>query len=104
MKLTEITDKETFHRKLSDPAAQELSDIANELNIGGPRGFSFNAYGADKESAQIVSMPPPIGVETEVHNLVGIIKNFILQSDHWVWDTWTGDAEEELTAYVIRKT
>jgi hypothetical protein len=105
MRLDEISsDKEQFVRGIKDPAAKELHDIANQLNKMAGRGYSFNAYNADKETAQIVGNPPAMDVPIAEMNVIAFIKREIGLGDHWVWDTWSGDAEEGVTAYVIRKT
>ena len=102
MKLTEIT-KDEFVTGLKDPAAKELSDIANELNVTGSRGYSFNAYNADKELATIIGLPPRMGEETREGNLVEHIKDYIRKSDHWDFKAFRGDVEEEFAVYVVRK-
>jgi hypothetical protein len=102
MKLTEI-DKSTFHRKLKDPAAQELADITNQLNKMAGRGYSFNAYNADKELATIIGVPPAMDVPIAEMNVVEFIKREINLGDHWSYKAWKGDAEEEIAVYVVRR-
>lgn len=107
MKLTEITReerKEKFVGNLKDPAAQELSDIADMLNRKASRGYSFNAYSADKELATIIGIPPRMDIETQEGNLMEYIKRVINTSQHWSWKTWYGDVENgEFAVYVVRK-
>lgn len=103
MKLNEITADE-FKQKLKDPAAAELQEIANQLNITGSRGYSFNAYNADKELATIIGLPPRMGEETREGNLVEHIKDYIRKSKHWAFKAFKGDVEEEFAVYVVRKT
>jgi hypothetical protein len=95
--------KEVFVGKLKDPAAQELSDIANELNQSASRGYSFNAYNADKELATIIGIPPGMDIETQESNMIGNIKGIISNSQHWTYKAFRGDVEEEFAVYVIRK-
>lgn len=102
MKLTEIT-KDEFVGNLKDPAAQELQKIANTLNVEGSRGYSFNAYNADKDLATIIGIPPRMDIETQEGNLVENIKGFINNSDHWAFKAFRGDVEEEFAVYVVRK-
>ena len=105
MRLDEISsDKEQFVRGIADPAAKELHDIANQLNKMAGRGYSFNAYDADKESAQIVGNPPAMDTIIAEMDVVLFIKREVARGNHWAWKSWSGDAEEEITAYVIRKT
>lgn len=96
--------KTEFHRKLADPAAQELVDIGKELNNAYGGGYTFHVVGEDKESAMIEGQPPRMEVEMSEGNPVLSVKRRIYGSDHWVWDTWEGDAEEYISCYVIRKT
>jgi hypothetical protein len=106
MKLSEI-DKSTFHRKLADPAAQELIEIIDDLNHAlYPQKFEVD--GENKDAAMITGIPPRFGEEYGGHldgvNLITSIKRRIVASEHWVWDTWEGDVEEYFNAYVIKKT
>ena len=107
MRLSEI-DKATFQRKLADPAAQELIDIANLLSEK-LYPMRFRTDGEDKESAMIRCIAP-WGDEDEYtghlegFNFVLAIQRLISESDHWVWDTSEGDADDVLYCYVIRKT
>ena len=101
MKLTEITADE-FKGKLKDPAAQELQDITKQLNKMAGRGYSFNAYNADKELATIIGTPPSMDVEMGEMNVVQFIKREINLGDHWSYKAWKGDAEEEIAVYVVR--
>lgn len=104
MKLSEI-DKATFHRKLADPAAQELIEIVDDLNHAlYPQKFKVD--GEDKDAAIITGIPPRFeeyGDHLEGVNFITSIKRRIAHSDHWVWDTWEGDVEEYFNAYVIKK-
>lgn len=93
--------KEVFVGKLKDPAAQELSDIANELNQS-VQGYSFDVYNADKELATIIGLPPGMDIETG-GNLIGNIKGMIVNSQHWTYKAFRGDVEEEFAVYVVRK-
>jgi len=102
MKLTEIT-KDEFVTGLKDPAAKEISDIANTLNVEGSRGYSFNAYNADKELATIIGIPPRMDIETQEGSLVENIKGLINNSVHWKFKAFRGDVEEEFAVYVVRK-
>ena len=104
MKLSEI-DKSTFHRKLADPAAQELMDIVDDLNkVLYPHKFEVSK--AEEESAIIHGIPPRFD-DYSGHlsgvNIIISIKRRIAEGDYWVWDTWAGDVEEDFNAYVIRK-
>jgi len=111
MKLSEISkgakwtqdDVEEFKGKLKDPAAAELQEIANTLNVTGSRGYSFNAYNADKELATIIGIPPRMDIETQEGNLVENIKGLINNSIHWSYKAFRGDVEEEFAVYVVRK-
>ena len=103
MKLNEITADE-FKQKLKDPAASELQEIANTLNKTGSRGYSFNAYNADKELATIIGIPPRMDIETQEGNLVENIKGLVNNSQHWTFKAFKGDVEEEFAVYVVRKT
>ena len=102
MKLTEIT-KDEFVTGLKDPAAKELNDIANQLNVSASRGYSFNAYNADKELATIIGNPPGMDTETQEGNIIQYIKRLIEFSDHWSFKAFRGDVEEEFAVYVVRK-
>jgi len=103
MKLTEISsDKEQFVRGIVDPAAKELHDIVNQLNKMAGRGYSFNAYNADKELATIIGNPPAMDVPIAEMNVVAFIKREIGLGDHWSYKAWKGDAEEEIAVYVVR--
>ncbi len=112
MRYSELTDdvirkkqnrKDMFVGKLKDPAAQELSDIANELNQSASRGYSFNAYNPDKELATIIGIPPRMDIETQESNMIGNIKGIISNSQHWKYKAFRGDVEEEFAVYVVRK-
>ena len=98
------TKKDMFVGKLKDPAAQELSDITNELNKSASRGYSFNAYNADKELATIIGIPPRMDSETQEGNMIGNIKGIISNAQHWEFKASYGDVEEEFAVYVVRKT
>ena len=94
MKLTEIA---------KDPAAQELQDVVTKLNQSASRGYSFNAYHADKKLATIIGIPPSMDVETQEGNMIEYIKRLINGSQYWAWKTWRGDVEEEFACYVVRQ-
>ena len=103
MKITEVTTKDKFVGNLKDPAAQELQEIANTLNIEASRGYSFNAYNADKDLATIIGVPPRMDIETQESNMIAGIKGLVNTSDHWEYKAWKGDVEEEFAVYVVRK-
>lgn len=100
--MNEITKSE-FVTGLKDPAAKELGDITNELNKSASRGYSFNAYHADKELATIIGIPPRMDIETQEGNLIGNIKGIISNSQHWDFKAHRGDVEEEFAVYVVRR-
>ena len=110
MKLTEISkgpgwtddDVSDFKLKLKDPAAYELQEIANTLNQTASRGYSFNAYNADKELATIIGKPPLMDIETQEGNLVEPIKRMVNSSQYWNFKAFRGDVEEEFACYVVR--
>jgi len=103
MKLTEITKGE-FVTGLKDPAAKEISDIANELNKSASRGYSFYAHNPDKELSTIIGNPPSMDIEPQVGNLIEYIKKVISTSTYWNYKTWQGDVENgEFAVYVVRK-
>lgn len=101
MRFNEITDKDKFVGNLKDPAAQEINDIANELNRAA-QGYSFDVYNADKELATIIGNPPRMDSETQEGNLIGNIKGLISNSQHWEFKAFYGDVEEEFAVYVVR--
>jgi hypothetical protein len=103
MKMNEIT-KDEFVTGLKDPAAKELSDMANEMNRSASRGYSFNAYNADKELATIIGIPPRMDIETQETNVIGNIKGILSRSNYWVFKAHRGDVEEEFAVYVVRKS
>jgi len=105
MRLSEI-DKATFHRKLADPAAQELIDRGK--NLANQFGYRVKFHGEDKESAMVEFSPSPFeddGMAYDEANPVSVFRYRIENSDYWVWDTWEGEVWEGLgwNAYVIRK-
>jgi len=104
MRVNEITDKDKFVGNLKDPAATELQDIVDRLIQSASRGYSFNAYNADKELATIIGIPPRMDIETQEGNLIGNIKGIIKSSQHWAFKAFRGDVEEEFAVYVVRKT
>jgi hypothetical protein len=104
MKLNEITDeKAQFIRAIKDPAEKELHDIAARLKKVIP-AYSVSASMKDPEIGKIFIEPPSMDIETEELDLGRAIRSFVTNSDHWVWDTWEGDAEEYVIVYMIRKT
>ena len=96
-------DVKDFKHKLTDPAAYELQEIANTLNQTASRGYSFNAYNADKELATIIGNPPSMDIETQEGNIIESIKRIVNSSQHWAFKANRGDVEEEFAVYVVRK-
>ncbi len=111
MKITEISkgpgwsddDVRDFKHKLTDPAAYELQEIANTLNQTASRGYSFNAYNADKELGTIIGKPPLMDIETQEGNIIASIKALVNSSQHWAFKAYRGDVEDEFAVYVVRK-
>ena len=105
MKLSEIReDKGQFVGKLKDPVAQELQDLTVSLNKTAGRGWSFNAYNADKELATIIGRPPGMDVELQETNMIEYIKSIVNSTHGWKYKAWKGDVEEEFAVYVVRRT
>ena len=106
MRLDEI-NKATFHRKLADPAAQELYDIKDDLrNTLYP--MRFKIHDADKDVAIIECISPWDDEGEYVNHLEGVnivlsVQRRIAETENWVWDTSKGDADDVLYCYVIRK-
>jgi len=103
MKLTEITVKDKFVGNLKDPVAQEAQSSADHLNKTAGRGYSFNAYSADKELCTIIGRPPGFEEELEEFNMIDHIRAVINKSQHWNYKTWNGDVEEEFAVYMVRR-
>ncbi len=108
MRLDEIT-KDVFHRKLADPAAQELHEIAEKLEYELPQhsieykvtdDIAYIRFTFDRFSSQFKNMSSAM-IEARTLWVVNYIKAQISKSDHWVWDTW--DSKNGFRCFVIRK-
>ena len=106
MRLDEIT-KDVFHRKLADPAAQELHDIAESLR---KLDYSHDAdITVEFPVKEFATISVKIVPDTKMWNITGTAQNMVNKSDHWVWDTWEEIAGKNrrdytIAMYVIRKT
>ena len=107
--LSEDISKDEFHRKLADPAAQELADWTADLSKHVPtHQFEWNVKD-DVGTIRFTFDPfdDVLGQLTMQQKgdktiwIINIIKEHVHFSDYWVWDTW--DSKSGFTAYMIRK-
>ena len=83
MRLSEI-DKETFHRKLVDPAKQELLDLIAIFDSMEGVHCKLEEYRPDLAEFHVRVFDDTKSIQREVVKYIAIK---IMDSQHWAWDT-----------------